>query len=537
MQPEDLEMWASHAKPQASALPNHLGMPITGPQALMDREIENAEDLEELCAVVLRHHDAPGLPQEHQYQYAPRTLSLALLRLTDWETDSSPAAGRSFEAEGLGMPNAHNQARVLEVLQSRVVAACMDSASSNQGEVAAVGASPGFQPAIDSSLMANYLWSLATLHGADSLGAGDGGKAAGLQQVCTAVEHWAKHGLALPETVKVEATSTPDLTSILWGYAALLQMASHTDEAEPSSSSGSTPISEAGSALVDALAAEMAARMLHSARGRGLQPADLADLAWALNACGRRSPQVTSLAEAVAAEVFFQISDRHSLKAPFTAPEVIKVVMALSQLGIKTKPIGAALDAVAGHVVKRLRIRHVSAIDKPDDILALLTAYADAEHSSVMCREQPLADSGSWAFDPSTRPWAAHLISSNSNSHVVPELVAATAGQLISDIAHHHHWVCTSGDDVPEAWTCRYWQSHLHSRTIAGLLRAYVRLNMYPGKILLASLAIALQPQLQATQTEHLKSLTQDLDALGHTVDTDKLQHALQEEIARRATA
>ncbi|KAF5827205.1 hypothetical protein DUNSADRAFT_1143 [Dunaliella salina] len=503
MQPEDLEMWASHAKPQASALPNHLGMPITGPQALMDREIENAEDLEELCAVVLRHHDAPGLPQEHQYQYAPRTLSLALLRLTDWETDSSPAAGRSFEAEGLGMPNAHNQARVLEVLQSRVVAACMDSASSNQGEVAAVGASPGFQPAIDSSLMANYLWSLATLHGADSLGAGDGGKAAGLQQVCTAVEHWAKHGLALPETVKVEATSTPDLTSILWGYAALLQMASHTDEAEPSSSSGSTPISEAGSALVDALAAEMAARMLHSARGRGLQPADLADLAWALNACGRRSPQVTSLAEAVAAEVFFQISDRHSLKAPFTAPEVIKVVMALSQLGIKTKPIGAALDAVAGHVVKRLRIRHVSAIDKPDDILALLTAYADAEHSSV----------------------------------VVPELVAATAGQLISDIAHHHHWVCTSGDDVPEAWTCRYWQSHLHSRTIAGLLRAYVRLNMYPGKILLASLAIALQPQLQATQTEHLKSLTQDLDALGHTVDTDKLQHALQEEIARRATA
>eukprot|EP00983_Pelagomonas_calceolata_P071592 1151315-Pelagomonas_calceolata.AAC.3 len=170
-------------------------------------------------------------------------------------------------------------------------------------------------------------------------------------------------------------------------------MASHTDEVVPSSSPGFTTISDAGCVLVDALAAEMAARMLHSTRGRGLQPADLADLAWALHVqlysgaglrhklkCGRsthklrdvvwtmlssehkgeaetkgkgrqeivehitsfmdlsnatlemspphiavaasalRSPQVTSLAEAVAAEVFFQISDRHSLKAPFTAP-------------------------------------------------------------------------------------------------------------------------------------------------------------------------------------------------------------------------
>eukprot|EP00983_Pelagomonas_calceolata_P071591 1151315-Pelagomonas_calceolata.AAC.2 len=47
-------------------------------------------------------------------------------------------------------------------------------------------------------------------------------------QVCTAVEHWAVHSLALPETAKVEASSTPDLTSILWGYAALRQVSRWT---------------------------------------------------------------------------------------------------------------------------------------------------------------------------------------------------------------------------------------------------------------------------------------------------------------------
>eukprot|EP00967_Tisochrysis_lutea_P097751 scaffold143712_cov25-Tisochrysis_lutea.AAC.1 len=115
-QPEDLEMWASHALPQTSAFPNNLGMPVSGPQLNMDREVESAEDLEELCAVVLRHHEEGAISLPQELLYAPRTLSLALLRLTDWETGSIPAAGRAFD-EGLGILNAYNQERVLEVGQ------------------------------------------------------------------------------------------------------------------------------------------------------------------------------------------------------------------------------------------------------------------------------------------------------------------------------------------------------------------------------------------------------------------------------------
>lgn len=45
--------------------------------------------------------------------------------------------------------------------------------------------------------------------------------------------------------------------------------------------------------------------------------------------------------------------------------EVVKLVVAMSQLGIKSKAVGSALDAVAGHIVKRLKTRHVSAVARP----------------------------------------------------------------------------------------------------------------------------------------------------------------------------
>ena len=34
-----------------------------------------------------------------------------------------------------------------------------------------------------------------------------------------------------------------------------------------------------------------------------------------------------------------------------------------------------------------------------------------------------------------------------------------------------------------QAWAREYWQSNLHSSTITGLLRTYVRLNLYPGTL------------------------------------------------------
>jgi hypothetical protein len=38
------------------------------------------------------------------------------------------------------------------------------------------------------------------------------------------------------------------------------------------------------------------------------------------------------------------------------------------------------LDAVAGYVIKRIRAKHVNAVSRPSDALAILQAYARLKH-------------------------------------------------------------------------------------------------------------------------------------------------------------
>lgn len=45
------------------------------------------------------------------------------------------------------------------------------------------------------------------------------------------------------------------------------------------------------------------------------------------------------------------------------------------------------LDAVAGFVVRRVRARHLNAVSRPEDLAALLRAYAALSHNSVAVPE------------------------------------------------------------------------------------------------------------------------------------------------------
>ena len=52
-----------------------------------------------------------------------------------------------------------------------------------------------------------------------------------------------------------------------------------------------------------------------------------------------------------------------------------------------TGSVPRMLDAVGGHVAKRIRARHIHAVTRPADITALLQAYSDTRHNSVMVPE------------------------------------------------------------------------------------------------------------------------------------------------------
>ena len=49
--------------------------------------------------------------------------------------------------------------------------------------------------------------------------------------------------------------------------------------------------------------------------------------------------------------------------------------------------ISRALDGVAGHVTKAMRARHLQAVSRPADLAAILHAYADLDHATVVIPE------------------------------------------------------------------------------------------------------------------------------------------------------
>lgn len=146
-----------------------------------------------------------------------------------------------------------------------------------------------------------------------------------------------------------------------------------------------------------------------------------------------RSPAVDVAVESVAHEVYRQISNRHSLSQPFTTPDLIKLLQAYGELKTRSGEsygclpffqliiweaqsqsslkhahainkhdtscccygmpgdalmfaavVSRMLDAIAGHVVKRTRARDPRAPSKPMDVAAILQAYADLGHTTVV---------------------------------------------------------------------------------------------------------------------------------------------------------
>lgn len=94
-----------------------------------------------------------------------------------------------------------------------------------------------------------------------------------------------------------------------------------------------------------------------------------------------------ALLDTIASDVRQQLSNKHSMRAPFDPPHLIKLLNGFAQLKHISSSSSGMLDAVAGFVVRRSTAGHLNAVSKPEDVAQLLQAYAALGHNTVVMPE------------------------------------------------------------------------------------------------------------------------------------------------------
>ncbi|GLI66650.1 hypothetical protein VaNZ11_010572 [Volvox africanus] len=452
----------------------------------------------------------------------PQVVEVALAKTAGWALDRGAKAGSDPDAVRLTM----------ELLQYSLRLSLLQGYSLDD--------------------VSSVLWSLASVLGQYGWGPADG--------IVEVVQFW----LGGSETVAAleggtEAARFSVLASLLWGYAALLQTGNTETGPAAGDASGavemdvlisSSGVKQAAGLGLDVLARRAAELVRAYGNSEPVAAVELADVAWALSMIRHRSSACAQLAEAVAHEVFRQLSNRSSINTPFEPSDLIKVVRAFADLGMDgfdgsvsgqaracegslarvrgvargrtdrqshvflpcavarsgqdprcsslkgSTSVQRMLDAIGGHVAKQIRNRHVGAITRPADCAELLRGFADAGHSTV----------------------------------VVPELLKAVAMQVSREVANHNIAAsrlvgdmesCRDADRV-ELWQSHKQQAHWHwcsfldSVQVISILSSYIHMGYYPGGHLVDSLLLVIQPQLLYMSSGEVSELLQLLAAARH---------------------
>ena len=91
--------------------------------------------------------------------------------------------------------------------------------------------------------------------------------------------------------------------------------------------------------------------------------------------------------DTIASDVRQQLSNKHSMRAPFDPKSLVKLLTGFARLKHISSSSSAMLDAVAGFVVRRMAAGHLNAVTQPSDLAQLLQAYAALGHSTVVMPE------------------------------------------------------------------------------------------------------------------------------------------------------
>lgn len=117
-----------------------------------------------------------------------------------------------------------------------------------------------------------------------------------------------------------------DLISLLWGFAALKELQQrHSDATGTGTAQQQQPPGPASASssvepdFIDAVSKELFAALDTPSPSEPPHPQDLTDVAVALSQLGLRSAAVARLMEAVAHEVYRQLSNRHSMNGRWAA--------------------------------------------------------------------------------------------------------------------------------------------------------------------------------------------------------------------------
>ncbi|GAB4820537.1 hypothetical protein N2152v2_007583 [Parachlorella kessleri] len=102
---------------------------------------------------------------------------------------------------------------------------------------------------------------------------------------------------------------------------------------------------------------------------------------------GGLPPAVRALLDALAQEVRHQLANKVSTRSPFSPRELVSLLISYGRLDYRSPEVSGMLDAVAGFVVRRIKARHSSAIVRPEELAALLRAFAGLQHNSVSVPE------------------------------------------------------------------------------------------------------------------------------------------------------
>ncbi|KAG2499264.1 hypothetical protein HYH03_002842 [Edaphochlamys debaryana] len=334
------------------------------------------------------------------------------------------------------------------------------------------------------------------------------------------------------------------LVSVLWGYSALLQAAEAGQQADAEAEGAGEGVewdgaegrrlaapAAAGRRLgpehlkadlalltqpagpsLDALARRLAELLpLSYGAGEPVAAAELTDCAWALSVIGRRSPATAQLAEAVAHEVYRQVSNRYSLQAPFAPTDLVKLVRAYARLELGDGSVARMLDAVATHVSKRIRSRHMHSLTRVGDCVELLQGYADTGHSSVVIPEL-IAAVGLQVC----RELAAHNEALAPTAAPEPTAPPGSGASAAQRMARPHVPLWRRLQPLDPGQLAANWEAALSPEQGRELLSACVRMGYYPGAVLVDTVLMAVVPQLPYAGPEEAAQVLTLLAQLRH---------------------
>lgn len=303
--------------------------------------------------------------------------------------------------------------------------------------------------------------------------------------------------------------------------------------------------------FMDSIAAELSKKLHNNLLKDAFTPDDLADTVDAFgNVCniywadevGSSKGQmpmrnVGALMDTIAVDVRHQLSNKHSMRAPFVPGNLVKLLTGYSRLQHISSASSSMLDAAAGFVVRRMNAGHLNSVTKLSDLSQLLQAYARLAHSTVVMPELLTAVSNQLRkqlaseSERQTKLELSRQIQADSEGNSMIPLLGSSVEplHLISilkayrDLGYHPSQGLLI---AAEPFLCC-----LHSLMPSGpaldLISLFGAFDWRPGDLVLQQTAISLLEDVAQADPEGLASITAglvELCHLGYTIPDGQLQ-------------